>query len=294
MIYAITHTTHYRYFGEVALSYHLSRLQPRTLDGQRCDTFELRIDPPPAELAVRQDSFGNAVHYFEIHQAHTLLEVAATSRVSLHPPEDPAGAPWEQVRDALAVPVDEELMAARMFCLPSPLVPLAPALADYARVAFTPGRDIVEAAMAFCAQVHGDFEFIPGVTEVGTPVQEVFHARRGVCQDFAHLTVSCLRSIGLAARYVSGYLETDPPPGGAKLMGADASHAWVSLRTGRHQWMGLDPTNNLRPAARHVVIGWGRDFADISPLQGVLFGGGGHDLSVAVDVRPVPPHEPSP
>ena len=287
MTYDLAHTTHYRYHGEVSLSYNLSRLRPRDLATQRCERFHLRVTPTPADLAVRSDSFGNTVHYFEIHHAHAALEVRATSRVTLRPAAPVATASWEQVRDALARPRDPDTIAARRFCLPSPLVPLGPELARYASPSFPAGRDLGEAAADFCSRMHHDVEFIPGVTEVGTPVHQVLEQRCGVCQDFAHLAVACLRSLGLAARYVSGYLETDPPPGREKLVGADASHAWISVYGGEGNWIDLDPTNDVRPSTRHLAIGWGRDFSDVSPLQGVHYGGGGHTLSVAVDVRPI-------
>ena len=287
MRYAVTHTTRYHYAGEVALSYHLARLAPRTNNGQQRDRFALRVTPEPAALSAHTDLFGNTVHYFEIHRAHTDLEVTATSLVTPADPRPVATGAWNEVRDALASPSDAASVEARQFCFGSPLIAADADAGAYARASFPEGRAFGEAVGDLCERLHRDIEFVPGVTDVNTPVRDVLARRRGVCQDIAQLMIACLRAVGLAARYVSGYIETDPPPGAEKLVGTDASHAWVSVRGPDGQWVDFDPTNNLSPAARHVTVAWGRDFSDVSPLQGVVHGGGGHRLTVSVDVHRV-------
>jgi transglutaminase-like putative cysteine protease len=221
--------------------------------------------------------------------------VGAVSEVLVDdaPPGTPPGPPWETCLGLASMNVDGETPprtgddAAFLseFRLESPFVPLADDLADYAWECFTPGRPILDAAVDLTHRIHSEFQFDPDFTTVATPVSEVFRHKRGVCQDFAHLMLSCLRSIGLAARYVSGYLETDPPPGQPRLEGADASHAWVSLHVPGMGWFDFDPTNNCRPSGKHIVVAVGRDYGDVTPLKGVILGGGTHRLTVSVDVR---------
>jgi transglutaminase-like putative cysteine protease len=290
MKYRLVHHTKYTYAGAVTVSHHLARLAPRTLPGQRCPWHELEIQPIPVGRGVHLDSFGNVTAYFEVEGKHESLEVIARSLVEVFPTHHPAPAstpPWEQIRDACQVEKLEPCSESGAFRFTSPMVPLGKDFADFAAVEFTPGRPILEATLGLTGKIFREFKFDPRATDVSTPVIEVFKKRAGVCQDFAHLMLACIRSLGLPARYVSGYLETAPPPGMPRLTGADASHAWVSIFCGEAAgWIDTDPTNNILPGERHITIAWGRDFSDVSPLRGVTLGAGGQRLSVAVDVIP--------
>lgn len=291
MKYRIIHRTKYSYEGAVTVSHHLARLAPRTLPGQRCPWHELEIQPVPVGRGVHLDSFGNATAYFEIEGKHETLEVTARSLVEVFAAQHPAAdstPPWERVRDACQLEKLAPGSEAGAFRFGSPMVPLGREFADYAAMDFPPGRPILEAVLGLTNRIFRDFKFDPRATDVSTPVSEVLKERAGVCQDFAHLMLACLRSLGLPARYVSGYLETAPPPGKVRLTGADASHAWVAVFCGESAgWIDTDPTNNLLPGERHVTVAWGRDFSDVSPLRGVTLGAGGQKLDVAVDVIPV-------
>ncbi len=288
MKYRLTHCTKYRYEGAVTVSHHLARLAPRTLPGQRCPWHELEILPSPVGRGVHVDSFGNITSYFEIEGKHGELKVTARSFVEVfatrHP--DPAATPtWESVRDDCQVEKLTHCSEAGAFRFCSPMVPIGKEFEAYALQDFLPGRPILQGVIALTARVFREFKFDSRATDVTTPVSEVFKNRAGVCQDFAHLMLACLRSLGLPARYVSGYLETSPPPGKLKLTGADASHAWISAFCGESAgWIDTDPTNNLIPGERHITVAWGRDFSDVSPLRGVTLGAGGQKMSVAVDV----------
>ena len=275
----------------MTVSHHLARLAPRTLPGQRCPWHELDIQPVPVGRGVHVDSFGNTNEYFEIEGKHESLEVTARSLVevfAIDPPDPHTTPPWERVRDACQLEHLTPGSAAGIFRFASPMVPLGKNFADYARSEFSQGRPILAALLGLTERIFKDFKFDPRATDVTTPVSEVMENRAGVCQDFAHLMIACLRSLGLPARYVSGYLETAPPPGEVRLTGADASHAWVSVFCGESAgWIDTDPTNNLLPGERHITVAWGRDFSDVSPLRGVTLGAGGQQLAVAVDVIPV-------
>ena len=288
MKYRVVHRTKYTYEGAVTVSHHLARLAPRTLPGQTCPWHELEIDPQPVGSGVHLDSFGNATAYFEIEGKHETLEVTARSLVEVLLPayRDPSTTPpWEAVRAACQVGKLTPGSEAGAFRFASPMVPLGKEFSDYASVEFPPGRPILEAVLGLTSRIFKDFQFDPKATEVTTHVSEVLKKRAGVCQDFAHLMLACLRSLGLPARYVSGYLETIAPPGKIRLTGADASHAWVSVFCGESSgWIDTDPTNNLLPGDRHITVAWGRDFSDVSPLRGVTLGAGGQKLDVAVDV----------
>ncbi|RYD22511.1 MAG: transglutaminase family protein [Verrucomicrobiaceae bacterium] len=291
MKYRLTHRTKYTYEGAVTVSHHLARLAPRSLPGQRCPWHELEIHPTPVVRGVHMDPYGNTNSYFEIEGKHEALEVISRSLVEVfataHP--DPATTPpWESVRDACQLEKLTPGSEAGAFRFGSPMVPLGKEYGDYAAAEFTPGRPVLEAVVALTTRIFKDFKFDSRATDVSTPVSEVMKKRAGVCQDFAHLMLACLRSIGVPARYVSGYLETRPPPGKPKLTGADASHAWVSVFCGEEAgWIDTDPTNNVLPRERHITVAWGRDFSDVSPLRGVTLGAGGQRLAVAVDVIPV-------
>jgi transglutaminase-like putative cysteine protease len=238
-----------------------------------------------------QDYFGNYVSFVTIEGPHRELSFTSHCEVDLlpKPPIEPAAGPaWETVRDMCRGDVYGASGEACEYCLPSTLVPLRPDFKVYAAPVFSPGRPVLEASIDLTARIHQDFSFDTQATTLATPLEQVFRQRRGVCQDFAHLQIACLRAMGLPARYVSGYLETVPPPGRPKLIGADASHAWLQVWCGDAGWVDLDPTNNLVPGERHVTLAWGRDFSDVSPLRGVLVGSGSHELKVAVDVNHIP------
>jgi transglutaminase-like putative cysteine protease len=289
-LYRVLHRTTYRYAEEVSASYGQMHLLPRSADGQTCRASRVVIDPTPDDLQERTDFFGNRAAFFAIHSEHTSLTVTTTSDVSVDR-RDSLGLlgtqPWEQVRDRTAAtgengwePID--------LLLDSPLVAASPALAAYAGPSFPTGRPVIEALLDLAQRIHADFDYEPGSTSVSTTVDEVLTARKGVCQDFAHLAIGCLRSLGLAARYVSGYLETRPPPGKERLQGADVSHAWAALWVPGGGWVDVDPTNQKFVNDRYVTTAWGRDYADIPPLKGVIFTKGlEHELDVVVDVVPL-------
>jgi len=286
----ISHLTRYDYVEPVSLCHSIVHLKPRHSERQQCLSSHLRIDPGPAVNREHQDFFGNRVNYFSIQQAHDALEVTAISEVEvgLQDLPDPAATPaWEVARDCLHQHRKPTMNAARIFTLASPLIPLNSAARDYAAGSFTRGRPILEAAIDLMGRIFREFSYDPHFTTIATPVAEVMAHRRGVCQDFAHLAISGLRGLGLAARYVSGYLETLPPPGQAKLQGSDASHAWFSLMIPDLGWVDFDPTNDLLPGEQHITTAVGRDYQDVTPMHGIFYGGGGHELTVAVDVNRV-------
>lgn len=287
MLYRIRHRTTYRYDTPANLCHNEARLRPLDLPGQRCLKWKLTIDPQPEFHRTRRDSFGNHIDYFSIQRPHPELIITAESEVEVLaagqlPLE--TGGPWDLLRDSLLASKDPASLDARAFALSSPLIPVTPGLADFARPDFAPGRCVLEAVSALNTRIFREFKFDPDFTTVATPVAEVLKNRRGVCQDFAQLMIAALRSLGLPARYVSGYLETLPPPGKAKLVGADASHAWVAVFVPGQGWLDFDPTNNVRPGERHITVATGRDYRDVSPLRGVTVGGASHSLKVSVDV----------
>jgi len=289
MRYTVTHRTSYDYPTMVSVSHHVARLSPRETGCQKAVGHDLRVEPPPALLETRRDYYGNSTTFLTVEGAHRQLTVLARSsvEVSAARPPAPSGTPaWETVRDRCQGGDLTHCLEAGEFAFSSPLVPRRPALAAYAAAAFSNGRPILEAVLALTARIHEEFEFDPTATTVSTPVEQVFKRRRGVCQDFAQLEIACLRSLGLPARYVSGYLETAPPPGQPRLVGADSSHAWLAFYCPDFGWIDVDPTNNLLPSDRHITLAWGRDFSDVSPLRGVVVGGGKHRIKVAVDVVP--------
>lgn len=287
MTYRITHVTAYDYAEPVSLCQNVAHLFPRACPGQRAGGSVLSITPDPAVIDERTDYFGNPVHYFTIQEPHRRLTVEAAHRVAVEPREPPAvSPPWEAVRDRLAADRDPAWLDAYAHTFDSHYVRADGRYAGYAAGSFAPGRPVLDAARDLARRVHAEFAYDARATTLATPVAEVFARRRGVCQDFAHLTLACLRSVGLAARYVSGYLATVPAPGRPRLVGADATHAWVSVFCGPAGWVDLDPTNDLIPGDRHVLVAWGRDYDDVSPLKGVILGGGEHTVRVAVDVVP--------
>lgn len=292
--YTVIHETSYHYESPVSLSRQQLHLTPRDCAWQRCLAHEIRIDPEPTLTLARLDHFGNPVRQFAIEAPHSTLVVRAESRieVSSHSPVLDASPAWEDVQKALAYKTMPVQLEANSLLFESPYVRVKREFAAYARPCFTPKRPLLESVQALMNLIHREFEFDPKATTVSTPVLKVLEDKRGVCQDFSHLMLSCLRSLGLAARYVSGYLLTQPPPGKPRLIGADASHAWVSVYCpdddggeGGH-WVDFDPTNNLIPDTQHITLAWGRDFGDVSPLRGVILGGDEHELDVAVTVMP--------
>jgi transglutaminase-like putative cysteine protease len=259
---------------------------PRVCPGQECLQHDLQIDPAPATVRSHQDYFGNTVTVFIVDRAHKELTVRATSTVKVHARSRPASETtprWEEARDFDALPLEA------VECLfDSASIAASDAVAGYAHPSFAPRRPLLQAVADLMGRIHGDFTFDPEATTVTTPLRDVLSLRRGVCQDFARLAIACLRSQGLAARYVSGYLETVPPPGAPRLAGVDASHAWLAVYCPGLGWIDVDPTNNLFPSTTHVTLAWGRDYADVSPVRGVILGGGQHSLQVSVDVLRAP------
>jgi transglutaminase-like putative cysteine protease len=290
MIYRIIHRTTYRYKYPVSVGSHVACLKPRSLPHHQLARSELRIQPRPATRTERTDFFGNPLCFFTVQEPHRELVVEARSEVKV----EGNGAPWAQQplpweEAACLLPNDHSPagLEAYQFGFESPRIRIRPEFASYALQSFTPRRPITEALLDLTARIHKDFRFDSKVTNVRTPPEEVFKKRRGVCQDFAHVQIACLRSLNLAARYVSGYLRTYPPPGQPRLVGADVSHAWVSAYCPGMGWLDMDPTNNLVPSTGHVTLAWGRDYGDISPLRGLILGGGAHTLKVAVDMEPL-------
>jgi transglutaminase-like putative cysteine protease len=323
--YIVEHETRYAYTAPVSQSWQLARLTPRTLPWQNLVAFSLAIEPRPDECRDELDSFGNTVTHFGLHGGHRLLRVrmacvvevserptahrSATPLVSDEPaagrqtevrgeddqsgrardagPLAAIGMSWEAVRDTVRRHPEssENLQAARM-SEPTQLLPLSDGARMYASKSFRAGRDWFEAVEELMRRIYLDFEFEPGATTVSTSVEEVLEQRSGVCQDFAHLMLASLRGLGLPARYVSGYLLTEPPPGQPRLMGADASHAWVAAFSPEHGWVEFDPTNNQLADARYITLSWGADFADVVPLRGVILGGGDQQMTVEVSVIP--------
>jgi len=285
MLYLATHTTRYLYEEPVAQCLNEARLKPRSFQGQKLHEFRFHVDPEPAMLETRRDYFGNDVTTFAVFRTHAHMSATATSVVEVTGPEwDPkdVSVSWEETRELLRAHPTDELMEAYEFAFGSPFVPQLSHLASYAKQSFAPGRRLAEAAEELSGRIYKDFEYSPAATSIDTPIEKVFANRKGVCQDFAHVMIGSLRSLGLAARYVSGYLRS-----GTNYQGADASHAWVSVFLPGGGWMDLDPTNNVRPSNGHVTLGWGRDYGDITPVKGVSLGGGKQIVEVAVRVEPV-------
>jgi len=288
--YKITHTTAYSYGQSVPMSHNMARLTPRETPRQTCTFHRLSIRPSASTTSRRWDYFGNQVHYFSIYEGHKKLSVTSTSRVKLRDAElaNPyTTLPWEQVRDRLRVDRSPTWLQACGFAFESPRVELDAEVADYARPSFPLGRPILEGVIDLVGRIHADFPYMPESTTVHTRIRDVFALRGGVCQDLAHLTIGCLRSMGLAARYVSGYLRTQHNGDAPHLVGDVASHAWVSVYCGAEGWVDIDPTNNVLTQSDHVTLGWGRDYTDVCPIEGVLVGGGQSALRVSVTVEPM-------
>jgi transglutaminase-like putative cysteine protease len=289
VIYRIVHSTRYDYRAEVAVSHHVAHLRPRSMPGQQALDHVLEVDPAPALVKHWTDYHGNSATFFTLEDNHRSLVVVSRARVDVHPRprcQTESSAAWEKVAALRFEPRLTDDGEAMEFAFPSPLIGYHREFAEYTAPCFPPNRPVLAGAMDLMQRMAREFEFDSTATSVATPVLEALRKRRGVCQDFAQVMIAGLRSMGLPARYVSGYLETLPPPGKPKLQGADASHAWVSVYSPGQGWVDFDPTNNLQPGERHITIGWGRDFSDVSPIRGVLLGSGDHELEVSVDVIP--------
>ncbi len=288
--YMISHRTTYGYDGDVGESFGRAHLLPRDRPGQTCLEGRVTLTPRPAELREHTDWFGNRSTYFAVTRSHRKLEVLAESTVAVDERPFPRStAAWEAVRDGLRGATDPLGLDARTFTLPSPRLPAHTEVAAYARRSFPAGRRIVDAAIDLSTRIHHDFRYVSGSSTVGSTVPELLARGAGVCQDFAHLAVAALRAVGLPARYVSGYLETFPPPGRPRLVGADASHAWVSVYTGTG-WLDLDPTNDRLVDASYVELARGRDYCDVPPLKGVIFSDSTESvMDVGVDMMRLDP-----
>jgi transglutaminase-like putative cysteine protease len=287
--YRITHSTIYTYDDVVTSSYGRGFLIPRNTARQRCLTHSLTIDPEPADSSTSPDVYGNLSSYFHVTAPHRRLTVTSTSLVEVDPPEADtyssaaALAPWE-----IARPVGPEGALASEFTLDLLPPEITDELREYAAPSFTPGRPLIEVVTDLSNRIFDDFTYRSGSTTVSTQVAQVLAAREGVCQDFARVAIACLRANGLAASYVSGYLATDPPPGKERMVGVDATHAWAAVRTPQNRWLGLDPTNDQMVDERYIVVGWGRDYADVPPLRGIIYTDSERSvIDVAVDVEPI-------
>ncbi len=295
MIYDIRHVTTYNYASAVSFARCALRLTPIDGGGQRLISHRIEIKPKPAERAVRTEFFGIVTESVVIDTPHRALRIDARARVEVNRPavaRDTASADWETVREAGFAASSGAAASPANFIFASPLAPLRPKVTDYARPSFPPGRGVLAGAVDLMRRIYSDFTYQSGATTIATPLDTVLAERRGVCQDFAHLMIAGLRGLGLPAAYVSGYLRTTPPPGQKRLEGADATHAWASVWCGEALgWIGFDPTNDLLVANDHIVLAVGRDFSDVSPVDGVIVGSRKQRLGVAVDVIPVTPGE---
>ncbi len=288
--YRVLHETLYTYMFAVSLSQQYLHLSPRNFPYQQCESQKIQIDPPPEHEQSRLDYFGNLTRHITLTDPHHKLSVLADFRVVLSPrpglEQIKGSQTWESLAQSMHRPPTTESLEALQFLYDSPHIHCDTALADYARQSFTAGRPHLEAALALTQQIFDEFEFDPTATDISTPLTEVLAGRRGVCQDFAQLMIGCLRSLGLPARYISGYILTHPAPGQPRLIGADASHAWVSVFCPNLGWIDFDPTNRCLVKHEHITLGWGRDFSDVTPLRGVVLGGGEQILEVKVTVLP--------
>ncbi|RYF15564.1 MAG: transglutaminase family protein [Comamonadaceae bacterium] len=291
MLLRVVHETAYDYVPMVRTAHHMAHLKPADNGRQRLLAHRLAIEPQPARRSETVDVFGNTRSFFSLPYAHDGLRVVADSLVSTAPAEEPeTSAPWQEVAERMRYHRGASYDAAAEFAFASPYVPRDSAFTGYAQASFATGRPLLEAARDLMARIHADFEYAPAATDVNTPALEALALRRGVCQDLAHVMLGCLRSLGLPARYVSGYLMTQPPPGQPRLVGSDASHAWISVYVpgaeGAGCWVDMDPTNDRAPGEDYVTLAIGRDYSDVSPVRGVIHGGSHHTLRVAVTVAP--------
>ena len=305
MLLEITHDTHYSYDPNVEIAQHFAHLKPVSLDSQQVIASEILVNPKPSWSEENVDNFGNICTFFSLQNRHSELVISAKSLIQTtdvvaigpKPSDTPA---WELVREYFRYHSNTHWDAASEFLFTSPFIDLRPEFVEFAKANFTSGRPILEAAIDLTQRIYGEFHYVSKSTDIGTPAIEALHKREGVCQDFAHILISTLRSIGLPAKYISGYILTNPPPGQARLIGGDASHAWASIyipsiseqgQLTKGLWCDLDPTNNRwgyqTPGSDYIHLAHGRDYADVSPIRGVIHGGLDHTLNVAVTVKPV-------
>lgn len=282
--YRVVHRTRYLYADAVSLCHNVAHLTPRDYSIQSLENSIIEISPLPAARSDRPDYFGNPTTYFTVQDPHTELKIEATHTIAVWPRPPIAMAPaWNQVRDRLPAETHPAWLDAMQYRYETRAVAPRPEYAQYAAPSFALGRPIHEAVADLTSHIFKEFAYDPRATTVATPLKEVFEKRRGVCQDFAHIQIACLRALGLPARYVSGYLSTTPPPGKPRLIGADASHAWISVFCGEAGWLEFDPTNDQMANDRYILLAWGRDYSDVCPVKGVILGGGAHQVKVAVD-----------
>jgi transglutaminase-like putative cysteine protease len=288
--FAVRHRTTYRYTRDVAYSRLVAHLAPRVTGRQLSQSFDLKITPAPVSNVERDDFFGNRTNWFTVSQRHLELEILAESRVVVTPSAGDGaqlGPSWESVRGALELPRDADALDAVQYAFDTPLTAVNPGLVAYARESFSRNRPLPACLIELNARIHADFTYDGDATDTSTTARRAFELRAGVCQDFAHVGIAAVRAMGLAARYVSGYLLTHPPPGQERLVGADASHAWFAAWIPSLGWVDFDPTNNVLPSSRHITVAWGRDFADVTPVHGIITGGSAHEVEVGVDVTPL-------
>ncbi len=289
MKYRIKHITEYLYSDRVTHCYNLAHVIPRDTLRQKCTNNRISVNPISAAVSKREDYFGNIAYHFEIQRSHKTMIITASSEVVTSPQHAALdmdfGLTCREARQLLASDHSYETLMAREFMLDSPMIKVFPGIIEYAAPLFEDDRPLLSAVNELTRKIFRDFEYSPEATSIATPLVDVFQQRKGVCQDFAHLQIACLRGLGFPAKYVSGYLETLPPPGQEKLVGADASHAWLSVFSPTEGWFEFDPTNDCVAGEQHIITSWGRDFSDVTPLRGVIFGGGDDsNLSVSVDV----------
>ncbi|MFM9938960.1 MAG: transglutaminase domain-containing protein [Hyphomicrobiaceae bacterium] len=290
MKFEVSHRTTYQYRAPVAQSYHVVHLKPRVLTQQALFHHSLLIEPAPISSTEIMDYFGNATSLLRIEDEHTEFVVHARSTIEVKAapvPDLAQSRPWTEIAGQAGQSEGRIDIAVRQFVCRSRHVPVSPDIVRFAQGSFPPGRPVLEGAMHLTRRIFETFKFDPRATDISTPIARVLEIKRGVCQDFAHLEIAALRSLGIPARYVSGYLMTRPPPGQTKLRGADASHAWLSVWAPEQGWVDLDPTNGIIPKGEHITVAYGRDYEDISPISGVLLGGGDQTMAVAVDVDPI-------
>ncbi len=285
--YHIRHRTAYSYSGRIDLCHSLAHLRPREDEGIEMTSHKIEVTPEPRFQRERRDYFGNTTNYFAIQQSHELLEVVATTTVTkadFIPTLPVAGVAWDRLR---IPPNGKDPSGVRLlnYLLPTPACPRLAAAADFLKPSLIPGRDVLDLVNQVMGRVYREFDYVPGATDTTTPMEKVLKQRQGVCQDFAHVMIAALRPLGIPVRYVSGYLETIPPPGQVKLQGADATHAWIEAYSPTSGWVGFDPTNNCMPGGQHIKICHGRDYFDVQPLKGIFLGNGTQDLVVQVDVE---------
>lgn len=294
MQYKINHITEYSYSGDVSHCFNLAHLLPRNTPRQQCISSTIEASPKASVEHRRKDYYGNTAFHFEIQKPHKKLTITATSEVVTQDQtigsslDLKIGSSCQQVRDNMYNTFDAETLMAREFTLPSVYAGPLQELAAFAKPCFDYDQPFLNCVLDLTQKIYAEFEYSPMSTTISTPIEEVLATRRGVCQDFAHLQIACLRTLGFAARYVSGYIETLPPEGQEKLVGSDATHAWLSVYVPGEGWIEFDPTNNCLANEQHIVTAWGRDYADVTPLKGVIYGGGDKPLlGVSVDVARV-------